>query len=99
PTDGEKAVESYTTFEYDEDLPDSRFSLPSNRRLARVRAVQLARSGSLYGTFTGRHPRSLEDLAARPAHLEPEVFWPEGGFVLGGVVPKDPWGRPYELKL
>jgi hypothetical protein len=98
-TEGGKSVESYTAFELDEDLPDSDFSFQSNRRLARVRAAQIARSVSLYGTFTGRHPRSLDDLAARPSHLEPEVFWPEGGFVLGGVVPKDPWGRPFELKV
>jgi hypothetical protein len=98
-TNGIKTVESYAAFAFDEDLPDSDFSFQSPRRLAGVRARQLARSVELYGHFTGRHPRSLDDLVTRPAHLEKEVFWPDGGFVLGGVVPKDPWGRPYELRL
>jgi hypothetical protein len=98
-TNGIKTVESYSAFAFDEDLPDSDFSFQSPRRLARVRARQLARSVELYGQFTGRHPRSLDDLVARPPHLEPEIFWPEGGFVLGGAVPRDPWGRPYLLRI
>ncbi len=96
--EGSKSVETYAAFAFDEDLPDSEFSFASPRRLARVRAGQVAKSVELYGLYTGRFPRSLDDLAARPAHLEPEVFWPEGGFVLGGVVPRDSWGRPYGLR-
>src|ERR1043166_7094377 len=72
-SDGIKTIETYTTFAFDEDLPDSEFSFQSMRRLAGVRAAQLAKSVELYGACTGRHPRSLEDLARRPAHLEPEV--------------------------
>ncbi|HLF94008.1 MAG TPA: type II secretion system protein GspG, partial [Planctomycetota bacterium] len=96
--EGAKSIETYTAFTFDEALPDSEFSFASPRRLARVRAAQVAKSVELYGLYTGRFPLSLDDLAARPAHLEPEVFWPEGGFALGGVVPKDPWGRPYGLR-
>lgn len=92
-------VETFTAFAFDEDLPDSDFSYQSNRRLARARVAQLAKSVELYGRFTGRHPRALEDLVRRPEALEKEVFWPEGGFVLGGALPKDPWGHAFELRV
>lgn len=94
-----RSVETYSVFAYDEELPDSEFSFQSPRRLARVRARQVARSVELYALYTGRFPRSLDELAKRPAHLEPDLFWPDGDFVLGGAVPKDPWGRPYGLRL
>jgi general secretion pathway protein G len=90
--------QTINAFAFDEDLPDSDFSYQSNRRLARTRAVQLATSVGLFGRFTGRHPRGLEDLVRRPQSIEKEVFWPEGGFVLGGALPKDPWGRAFELR-
>jgi outer membrane lipoprotein-sorting protein len=90
-------VEEYKTFSIDENLPDSEFVYQSLRRLAVARAEQLARSVELYQRFTGRPPRSLGDLVHRPPDLEKETFYPEGGFLLARDVPRDPWGRPYEL--
>jgi hypothetical protein len=95
---GRTWVESYVVFAFDEDLPDAEFVYTTVRRLARARTEQLARSVDLFTRFTGRHPRALEDLLKRPAYVESEAFWPEGGFVLGDALPKDPWGRPFQLR-
>lgn len=81
----------------DEELADSEFTFQSTRRLAAVRAVQLARSAELFTRFSGRAPKSLDELVRRPADLDPAVFYPAGGYVLGGAPPRDPWGRPFEL--
>jgi general secretion pathway protein G len=75
------------------------FVYASRRRLAQALAGQLGRSIALYEQFTGRTPVSLDDLVARPKELPEAVIFPAGGFVLGGVVPKDPWGRPYLLTV
>jgi hypothetical protein len=90
-------TETYRTLALDEDIPDSEFSIQSKRTLARTQGAQLATSVRLFGLYTGRHPEKLEDLVRRPAGLEPDVFWPARGFVLGGAIPQDPWGRPFEL--
>ncbi len=45
----------------------------------------------LYREFTGTIPSALVDLV-EPKDDGP---WPKGGFVAGGVLPKDPWGRDY----
>lgn len=90
---GMRWTETFTAFALDEEIADGEFAFQSKKRLAEARAGQLAESVRLYGHFTGRPPASLEDLVRRPASLEPEVFWPEGGFVLGGAVPKS-----FELK-
>jgi hypothetical protein len=92
-------AETFTALVLDEEIPDSAFTFQSKRRLAAARAAQVAESVRLYGHYTGRHPRTLDDLAKRPAFLEPEVFFPPGGFVLGSAVPVDPWGRPFELRM
>jgi hypothetical protein len=96
---GMTMTETFGAFAFDEDLPDSDFTWQSLRRLGRVRAEQLARSAELFGTFTGRNPRQPGELVRRPGDLEPGVFWPEGGFLLDGVLPADPWGRPFEFRI
>lgn len=90
-------TETFPTLVLDEDLPDSEFSGQSLQALAKARAAQLAASVRLFGLYTGRHPGRLEDLAKRPADLEAGIFWPSRGFLLGGAVPLDPWGKPFEL--
>ena len=75
---------SFTTFVVDGDVPDSEFALTSALHLARARAGQVARSAELFATITGRPPRSLGELTTRPADLDAAIFWPRGGFVLGG---------------
>jgi general secretion pathway protein G len=80
----------------DPDLPDGDFQFQTRHRLARAQSAQLAESVRLFTRYTGRAPESLEELALRPADLEPDVFWPRRGFLLG-TLPLDPWGRPYGL--
>jgi hypothetical protein len=92
-------LETFTTFLVDAELPDGDFKFQSEARLARARAEQLAESARLFGAYTGRNLRSLDELLTRPPALEAEIFWPPGGFVLGGVLPRDPWERPYELRV
>ncbi len=89
--------EEFSVFAVDEELADSEFTFQSTRRLAAVRAVQLARSAELFTRFSGRPLKSLDELVRRPEGLDPAVFYPDGGYVLGGVLPRDPWGRPFEL--
>lgn len=84
--EGAQWIETYKTFEVDEDLPESDFSYQSQRRLSRARCAQVARSVELHGRFMGRYPASLDALV-------------EGGFVLGGAVPRDGWGRPFTLAV
>jgi len=101
--EGESAHEkwklTYSAFTLDEDLPDSDFAFQTRRRLASAQAAQLARSVELFGRFTGRLPARPEDLLRRPDRLEPEIFYPPGGFASGGAWPRDPWGRPFELRV
>lgn len=89
---GLTATETYAAFALD-DLPDDDFRYASRARLAAARAAQAAASVDLFTRFTGRHPDSLTELAARPADLPPEAFWPEGGY----PIPADPAGKPYAL--
>jgi hypothetical protein len=96
---GIHTTETYTAFAVDEDLPDSDFTFQSPRRLGRAETVELARSVALFTAFTGRYPRTLEDLVRRPADLDADIFYPEGGFLLGRAVPPDPWSHPFELRL
>lgn len=80
-------------------LGDDLFIYASRRRLGVALATQLGRSIALYEEFTGRTPATLDDLVARPKDLPEGVIFPAGGFVLGGVVPRDPWGKPYQLQV
>ncbi|HYE99879.1 MAG TPA: DUF2950 family protein [Planctomycetota bacterium] len=96
--DQTRMVETYAAFAVGEPIPDEAFLYATKGRLASALAGQLARSVELHRRFTGVAPASLEALAARPDGLDPALFWPEGGFVLGGRVPKDPWGRPFALE-
>jgi hypothetical protein len=90
-------IQEIKVFAFDEEIPDSEFAIRWGPILAGARAGQLAESAGLFVLYTGRSPRSLDDLVKRPAWLEPDVFYPEAGFVLGGALPRDPWGRPFEL--
>lgn len=95
---GQTLTETFDEFLLGEKLPASEFAFQSKRRLARVLATQLARSVQLFGMYTGRHPRKLEDLVSRPPDLPIDVFWPQGGFFLASRIPKDSWGRPFALR-
>ncbi len=93
-----RITETVAQWSVDTPIPDSVFTFASVRRLAVARAKQLGRSAMLYGLYTGRTLSSLEDLLARPKDLPEAAIWPAGGFVLGSVLPKDPWGNPFALK-
>lgn len=94
---GTVVVEEILAWEWDAELSDTEFTYASPCRLALAQAKRLARSVDLYGTFTGFHPAALRDLVDRPRELDRDIFWPEGGFWMG-TLPKDPWGRPFELR-
>ncbi len=46
----------------------------------------------LYREFFGEMPKTLSLLVEKPKDAK---GWPEGGFLLQGMLPKDPWGQPY----
>ena len=85
----ESLVETTTRFDLNADLPAALFEFQTPALLQEGRAIQLARSVELHARYTGRLPRTLEDLARRPADLPGGVFWPARGFWIGGAIPKD----------
>jgi len=91
--------ETMTKIVVNAPIEDGTFVYASRRRMAVALAKQLAGSIALYESFTGRTPATLDDLFSRPKDLAEGVIWPAGCFVLDGVVPRDPWGRPYELAV
>src|SRR6185503_10848182 len=44
----------------------------------------------------GRFPASISELVERPGNAP---NWPEGGYLKGKAVPKDPWGHEYVYRL
>ncbi len=44
----------------------------------------------------GRLPRALLELVEKPSNA---ANWPEGGYLKGRAVPKDPWGTDYVYKV
>jgi hypothetical protein len=76
-------------FEMNAAFPADSFEFQTAATLQEGLAIQLARAVGLHARFTGRLPKTLEDLKRRPADLPPAVFWPEGGFWIGGAIPKD----------
>lgn len=65
----------------------------SDRRIvARAHLVQIAAAVKLFHALNARFPAALADLIRRPEGI---ARWPEGGFLLGGTIPSDPWGRAY----
>ncbi len=89
--------ERVTEFSLDLEVPDSAFEFPWRRLQAQARVNQLAESVGNFAFFTGRFPRSPDNLLRKPDWLEADTFYPEGGFVLGGRLPQDPWGRAFEF--
>jgi len=67
----------------------------ARQKQACVDLGQLAIAVMLYREFVGDGPKSLNDLVEKPGDA---AFWPEGGFMKGGKIPKDPWGRDYQYK-
>jgi hypothetical protein len=85
--DREMIDEPCLRFVIDSPIPAEtfQFQLPAN--LPEGQAIQVARSVALFARFTGRLPKTLDDLRERPADLPADVFWPDGGFWIGGAMP------------
>ncbi len=81
--------ETMSKFEINPAFPADHFEFQNAAMLLEGRAIQLAASVALHARYTGRLPKTLDDLAKRPADLPAAVFWPEGGFWIGGAIPKD----------
>ena len=63
-------------------------------KTARVQIENFSNSLDLFYVDTGRYPTSPEGLDAlvrRPSNLD---VW-NGPYLKGGIVPNDPWGKPY----
>jgi len=82
-------TETVTRFALDEPLPEDEFEFQSASLLKAGLTIQLVKAIELHARFTGGLPKSLEALAKRPADLPADVFWPEGGFWIGGAIPND----------
>ena len=82
-------TETTSKFELDPVFPPDFFELQNAAMFLEGRTAQLAASVLLHARYTGRVPKSLEDLKRRPADLPASVFWPEAGFWIGGAIPKD----------
>ncbi len=64
----------------------------AKQKRALVDIAHLAIDIMLYREFVGTMPGSLKDLVEKPKEAK---GWPDGGFVSGGKLPKDPWGNDY----
>ena len=85
----EKVAEKTTKFEINPAFPADAFETQTAAMLLEGRTAQLAASVALHARYTGRLPKTLEDLNRRPADLPATTFWPECGFWIGGALPKD----------
>ncbi len=75
--------ESITALEFDLPWKAEEFEFHSEATVAEGRRRQLTRAVELFQLYTGRPPASTKELVERPAWLEKDVFWPEGGFWSG----------------
>ena len=85
----EGIVETVSKFELNPAFPADCFEFQNAGMLLEARSFQIAASVLLHARYTGRLPKTLEDLARRPADLTAGALWPEGGFWIGGAIPKD----------
>jgi general secretion pathway protein G len=67
----------------------------AKQKQACVDLAHLAIAVMLYREFMGVAPKTLDDLLEKPKDA---AFWPDGGFLPGGKLPKDPWGNAYQYK-
>jgi len=85
----ETIIEKTPRFEINPVFPADFFELQNAAMLLEGRTAQLAASIALHARYTGRLPKTLDDLNRRPADLPATTFWPEGGFWIGAAIPKD----------
>lgn len=65
------------------------------QRQALVQMAHLMIGTFLYREFLGEWPKTLSLLVDKPKDAK---GWPEGGFLLEGKLPKDPWGHDFQYE-
>lgn len=68
--------------------------LDSKVKAARIQIDALASALDIYYLDTGRYPASSDGLLALVQKPDGATAW-NGPYLKGGIVPNDPWGRPY----
>src|SRR5438270_8121339 len=66
----------------------------SKAKAARIQIESLASALDLYFLDNGRYPTSAEGLNALVQRPPSAQAW-NGPYLKGGVLPADPWGKPY----
>ena len=66
----------------------------SKSKAARIQIESLASALDLYYLDNGRYPTSSEGLTALVQRSGNSPSW-NGPYLKGGLVPGDPWGKPY----
>jgi general secretion pathway protein G len=66
----------------------------SKAKAARIQIESLASALDLYFLDNGRYPSSAEGVTALVQRPPSAAAW-NGPYLKGGVVPTDPWGKPY----
>jgi general secretion pathway protein G len=66
----------------------------SKAKAARIQIESLASALDLYFLDNGRYPNSAEGINALVQRPPSAQAW-NGPYLKGGVVPVDPWGKPY----
>jgi len=74
-------------------LPQDPPRLTQEQITARAHLAQIGAACVMYKKLNGEDPKSLRNLVEKPPGVK---AWPEGGFLLGGKLPLDPWGRDYQ---
>ena len=62
---------------------------------ARKQISEFAKAMELFRKENGFYPTTAEGLDALVQRPERSKYWPEGGFIKGGQIPRDPWGNLY----
>jgi general secretion pathway protein G len=66
----------------------------SKVKTARIQIVSFASALDLFYLDAGRYPTSAEGLAVLVRPTAGITAW-NGPYLKGGIVPSDPWGKPY----
>lgn len=76
-------------------IPAAQDELSGKQKKAIVEMAHLEMARMLFAEWEGREPKSLKELVEKPADAK---HWPDGGYYLGGQIPKDPWGNEYQYE-
>lgn len=88
----------YTRFDFDGELEDSVFSVQTRGQYSKARTALVARWIDIYTLYTGRYPKNLQSLLTPPNIDNRKSVWPRTGYLAGGKVPEDAWGKRYDYR-